>query len=113
MSMLGYDPVEYQPIQGPITYRTFVFYSEPLPHDRLTWKEADYTLSRANGSVEIETVKLDSGGYSKNSGKYYGSGMPLFTIWCEDNSNVTVRAHNRKELREHLKRCYPDLKVGR
>lgn len=54
--------------------------------------------------VHLEKVRIDSGGYD-SGGAYWGTGLPLYVAWSEDESGVSrmfIRASNRNDAKNKL-----------
>lgn len=67
----------------------------------------------ADTIVYISRIKLDRQGYEK-SGQYWGVGAPLFQYETSDYSvHGEMRASSLTELKQRLKKKYPQLKIFR
>ncbi len=69
-----------------------------------------------SGTVELERIRLDRGGYEiSNIRRYWGVGDPLFRWYLDaDEPELgTMRAKDRQAARAELKRMFPHCKVAR
>src|SRR5262245_37767360 len=74
------------------------------------------------GTLSIERERLDRGGYT-SSGRYFGTGTPLFRVTNSDDPSYRdgeepeiefyFRAASRGAARARLREIYPHAKVAR
>lgn len=66
-------------------------------------------------AVGIERVRLDSGGYDKSGGQYFGRGAPVFRVYSDRGTSIpeTMRAGNMAAAKAALRKKCPGIKFER
>lgn len=66
-----------------------------------------------DGKLNLNQVDINNGGYDRN-GTYFGLGQPLFWYASEDATiDAVVRAANRQEAKELIRKEYPKARFYR
>lgn len=63
--------------------------------------------------VSLRRVYLDAGGYSRDSGKYFGVGAPVYEVDSETHWGTFLRARDRADAKRQLRADCPGIKFKR
>jgi len=63
--------------------------------------------------VSLRRVYLDAGGYSRDSGMYFGVGDPVYEVDSETHWGTHLRARDRADAKRQLRADCPGIKFKR
>lgn len=116
MALFGNCMETWKPYHGCTTFKTDLILGRIPGHMAACLAD----LVRSTTLKDIVNIEISSramkGGYLANTGEYVGSGMKVFTLDLETDTewlSFTVRAQDRQKLRKALKLLYPTAKVSR